>query len=144
MRILLLLLWITPLSVEIHKLSDLRWQHRLMIGVHEDTEVWLDVLQTLQTPTMTEALKDRKLLFLIVIDDQLHSFGDTQAVLDTQALLAEIQLRMAQYKDPGFALVGLDGFIKAFYPGTRPDPKLFMSEIDRMPMRQAELRSKQQ
>ena len=144
MRILLLLLWITPVSAEIQKLSDLRWQHRLMIGVHKDTEVWSDVLQMLKTPTMTEEIRDRKLLFLIVIDGQLYSYGDKQTVLNTQALVAEIQSRMAQYKAPGFALVGLDGSIKAFYPGTRPDPKLFMSEIDRMPMRQAELRSKQQ
>jgi len=139
---LFLLLWLQKVSVAGDYVSQQHWQQRFLIGVQEDKQAWQTLVGKLKTPEMRAEFKDRKLLVLVVVEDQLLMHGAVSGSMDSAATAKGIQARLSEYTLPGYALVGLDGGIKAFYPGTNIDvPKMLLS-IDRMPMRQAELKAR--
>ncbi|WP_395373600.1 DUF4174 domain-containing protein [Marinicella sp. W31] len=140
---ILLMLWLMPIHAQDDILIQQQWQHRFLIGVQNDKQAWLNLMSVVKTAEAQQELKERKLVLLVVVDEQLHQYGDVSIPQDTAQVIHSIRERLTAYKLPGYALMGLDGGIKAYYPGNRFNLEAMFMSIDRMPMRQAELNSRQ-
>ena len=140
---ILLLWWVTSVDAQDDFLMQQQWQHRLLIGIQDDQQAWQDLMSVISAGQLQQDLKERKLQFWVVIDEQLYRYGTDYMPQDTSSVIHAIQQRLSVHQQPGYALIGLDGGIKYHYPGSQIDIEKILMSIDRMPMRQAELKSKQ-
>jgi hypothetical protein len=116
---------------KVDEISDLRWEYRIVLGVVENQDELTNCLETFENDK--EEIEDRKIVYFIT-DRQGHH-TNYQGVWD-ENIWKDVARMMDESDDP-FALIGLDGGVKARYD------KLNMSEIfsliDTMPMRQQEM-----
>ena len=128
-----LILMVSTVSGEknLQDMSDLRWQHRVIVVFDATTEDHQQLLSHQQ------AVDERDVVWFLFIADQLHSnYPDT---IDP-AFSNRVRQQYSQY--PGQALlIGKDGGIKDV--ANRLQLLNLFEQIDGMPMRQQEIRQRQ-
>lgn len=111
------------------RLSDFKWQNRVLVTFDIPAEQLKRVDQN--------SIKDRKLLFFQFQSKSLD-FSNYEGVIDQPDFL-----KLAEKYTADYFLIGLDGGVKAF--GKKEDFSILelMKQIDSMPMRQSEIRKKE-
>ncbi len=117
---------------QVHTLDDARWNHRvLLVFPSEDRHAWAE--QQRLVDEARDALESRDILVVMV--------GDTQApVRLPDAAAARARWKVGAHEGAA-VLVGKDGGEKWRAPLPAPLAPVF-SLVDRMPMRQEELRER--
>ncbi|WP_269540657.1 DUF4174 domain-containing protein [Cerasicoccus fimbriatus] len=119
-------------------LEDFRWEHRILLAKIEN-EKQLAAFN-LELDQYAPELLDRKLVVLYTEGDHLwYRFLDTPPV-ESGKLIEQIGSKL---KDQDLVLIGLDGGAKAQFDWSNFELQNVFAQIDRMPMRRAELRERQ-
>jgi hypothetical protein len=126
--VLLLILFFLTNNYPLKQLSDFKWENRLIVT--------FDIpLEGFDSLTMSD-LKDRKLL-LFAFESENLEYSNFEGDID------QIDFLKLSNKYPGFYfLIGLDGGVKSY--GKKEDFSIskLIKQIDSMPMRQSEIRKK--
>lgn len=132
--ILLSSLFMNPQSSadRIDQLSDLKWQHRIILGVVENESAMHEAVDLLDDSKSD--ITNRKIAYFIT--DGQHHQTNYQGTPDEE-FWQEVVKTLDDTEDQ-FALIGLDGGTKARYQ--KLDLSQVFSLIDTMPMRQQEMR----
>lgn len=117
---------------------EARWEHRLLAYVVTSEEERTAVEGALAAAK--EEMADRDLLLVNLGEIELRGFD--ALVLDSAEKGAWRELWELDMETSRFVLVGKDGGAKAFQKGGL-DVALFFDLIDTMPMRRAEMRSRE-
>lgn len=133
LKMSLLLLMVTPVFLKAQKLSDYTWKHRIIILSDTDAE-FKNAKPALTTiSAYKEKLKDRDIILFLHRNGQLYNTGLKRTGVKTTASVPK--------NFTGYLLIGKDGGIKA--KKTYPiHPEDIFTLIDGMPMRRAEIKSK--
>ena len=131
--VLLFSVRLTHAQPPVNQLETFAWQNRLIImhQIKHEGEV-LALLKQQQ-----HAIEDRDIVWMIINQDQMTS---NHSVKMGEALIQQIQDRY-QPQNNEVLLVGKDGGLKSRFSGLQL--QAIFAEIDRMPMRQAEMRQNQ-
>jgi hypothetical protein len=125
-------------SLAAQDLNSFRWKNRLLLLFTPDENNPVFQRQVGMLQKQTEAMEDRQLLAIFIAPD-----GDLEHTQQfTKAELSEYYYEHFGVDERLFTLilVGLDGTEKYRSIGRAIAPGLIFDRIDRMPMRQAELR----
>jgi hypothetical protein len=117
---------------KVDEISDLRWEYRIVLGVVENQDILTNSIEAWEDNKVE--VKDRKIVCFIT--DGQHHYTSYQHPLD-ENIWKEVA-RMMDESNESFALIGLDGGVKARYE--KLDVSEIFSLIDTMPMRQQEIR----
>ncbi|WOO41639.1 DUF4174 domain-containing protein [Rubellicoccus peritrichatus] len=121
----------------IDSLNDLRWEYRLIIGNIGDND---DVSKfQKQWQSKQGELVDRKLVLILIAPDGLQTMGLKQSIETDDGIRDEI---IQKLKGKQVALIGLDGGVKSRYGLKDFYFASVFGQIDQMPMRVNELRSR--
>jgi hypothetical protein len=121
--------------VEAQELKDFRWEKRLVVGVVDDP-VFLAKLKK-EISKQSAGVRDRKLFFLIHSNEEWSIYGTGNQ--PAPSVLKDIR---KQLRGKDLALIGLDGGTKARFTKEEFSLDRVFAQIDRMPMRQSELKQR--
>ncbi|MGE9297407.1 MAG: DUF4174 domain-containing protein [Puniceicoccales bacterium] len=120
----------------VRSLDDFEWSNRLLIA-NVSNEQFAQLKQDL-IEYQNETL-ERKLVILVLNDGELKTFNLEEDPANPDNIRAEITTRLI---NSDIALIGLDGGAKARFEADNFELPTVFAQIDRMPMRQAELRER--
>ena len=138
MRILILLAILCyDMNAMARTLTDYQWKNRLLVAFIQD-DAALETEFTKQIDTLACELKNRDLIVFVVSGEVARSLNQGSESLDEQSF-ATLKSRR-EFPDASFEmlLIGKDGGIKASSADATQLPD-FLSLIDTMPMRRAEI-----
>lgn len=117
-------------------LNDFKWENRIVIAQIDEASLG-EFERDLKT--QISRLSDYRLIVIAVLNEEIKVYGGpNKKVLDLD--LRSALLRQLAGKE--VALIGFDGGVKRRYAGSEFSWEAVYSLIDTMPMRQAELRSR--
>ena len=125
----------TPLSQrsdKYHSLADLEWKYRLILAKSNNTRDIITIFKQHH-----EAIDDRKIAWFVINDNELHSNIST---IISSSMRAELRNYLSQYENNDMVLIGYDGEAKSVENVF--NLVNFFEEIDRMPIRQYEMKVK--
>lgn len=134
--LILVFIFFTNLSAVERKdhLARFRWDYRIIL-VNAPAEA-LDRIEK-KLSVNKAAMNERHILWFIVVDGQLHTNFSETLPKDFAANIVNHYFSDAN-KGKGICLIGKDGSVKARQQNL--DLKKLFAQIDRMPMRQAEMK----
>ena len=134
--VILLGMSVSPPSLAASSLNDFRWENRIVII--QIGKVSLGEFERDLKPQLSQ-LNDYRLIVFAVLDEEIKVYGDRiKESLDLE--LREGLVKQLAGKE--VALIGFDGGVKRRYEWSDFSWEAIYSLIDTMPMRQAELRSR--
>ena len=117
---------------KVDQIADLQWKYRIVLGVVENQDEFSSNVEMLEN--RKEEVSERKIVYFIT-DGQQHATNYKGKLHEN---IWKDVIRILDEKKEKFALIGLDGGVKARYE--KLDVSEVFSLIDTMPMRQQEMR----
>ena len=127
---------VSPPNLAASSLNDFKWENRIVII--QTGEVSLDVFER-DLKSQLSQLNDYRLIVFAVLDEEIKAYG---ALIQESLDLDFREDLVRQLAGKEVALIGFDGGVKRRYGWSDFSWEAIYSLIDTMPMRQAELHSR--